>query len=330
MGGQLGPTALGAGAHLIPSEAIKQIERSTTHSDRQQGPRAVVRVYVASLNTRDATELCIRSMREYAGMPFRLTVGDSGSDDGSQEMLAAMSARGWLEYEIHQGRQHADWLDDWIRRDDKCYAVFSDSDIQYRRPDWLKSLVAAAESSAAAIVYAEHLPEVARFDHPRTLELVRLADRPAPWLFLACPWKLKEIGVSFAEASESRIDLPEGKLVYDVGGRFFRAVEKKGLTLLETPKSFRHSYRHYGGLSWIHDDSEYGRLKARDRHVIAQRLRYVRLHQQGDAARAALLRLATECGAALSLTRYKARKLRDPRRVLTRLFAIAGTHLPKR
>jgi hypothetical protein len=283
----------------------------------------MVRVYVASFNTREATELCILSMREYAGMRFRLTVGDSGSDDGSQEMLAALAARGWLDYEVRHGRQHAEWLDDWIRRDEARYAVFSDSDIEYRRADWLKSLVATAEMSAAAIVYTEHLPEVAHFGHPRTLEVVRLADRPAPWLFLACPWKLNGIGVTFTEHSESRPDLPEGKLVYDVGGRFFRAVEQEGLTLVQVPKAFRRCYRHYGGLSWIYDESEYGRLKARDRDLVAQRLRYLRLHQQGRAVRATLLRLATELGAGLSLVSHKARKLRHPRRVMTRLSACA-------
>jgi hypothetical protein len=36
---------------------------------------SVVRVHVASLNTRDATDLCIRSLREFAGDPFELVVG---------------------------------------------------------------------------------------------------------------------------------------------------------------------------------------------------------------------------------------------------------------
>ena len=263
-------------------------------------------------------------------MPFRLTVGDSGSDDGSQDMLAAMAARGWLDFEVRQGRQHADWLDDWIRRDDATYSVFSDSDVQYRRPGWLRSLVAVAEHNSAAIVYTEHLPEGARFGHPRTLEVVRLADRPAPWLFLARPGKLGEIDVTFAEHAESRSDLPEGKLVYDVGGRFFRAVEGTGLTLVQMPNAFRRTYRHYGGLSWVYDTGEYGRQKLRDRKLIAQRLHCLRLHQQGHEARARLLKFATEAGAAVSFSARQAGKLRDPRRVLRRVGRIAGARLRQR
>jgi hypothetical protein len=300
-------------------------EQTIAPSSRLHDAAPSVRIYVASFNTRHATELCIRSMREYAGMSFRLTVGDSGSDDGSREMLAAMAARGWLEYEVRQGRQHAEWLDDWIGRDDEGYTVFSDSDMQYRRWNWLRSLVTAAEVANAAIVYTEHLPEVAHFGYPSTLEVVRLADRPAPWLFLARPDRLKEVGVSFAEHAERRADLPEGKLVYDVGGRFFRAVEERDLALVQMPGSFRRSYRHYGGLSWIYDDSDYGRQKARERRLIAQRLRNIRLAQQGYEARAAVLRLGTELGATLSLSAQKARKLRNPRLVLTRLRALAST-----
>jgi hypothetical protein len=266
-------------------------------------------------------------MREYAGMPFRLTVGDSGSADGSQEMLAAMASRGWLDLEIREGRKHADWLDDWIRRDDEFYTIISDSDVQYRRPGWLRSLVAGAELNSAAVVYTEHLPQVARFGHPSTLEVVRLADRPAPWLFLARPGELTEIDVTFAEHAESRTDLPEGKLVYDVGGRFFRAVEEAGLTLVQMPKAFRRTYRHYGGLSWVHDVGEYGRQKLRDRELVAQRLRYLRLHQQGHPGRARLLRMATEAGAAASYSAWQARKLRHPRRVLRRVCTIVATRL---
>ncbi|MGZ4735146.1 MAG: hypothetical protein ACXV8R_06035 [Acidimicrobiia bacterium] len=42
-------------------------------------PSPEVVVHVASLNTAAATELCVRSMRHYAGHEFDLVVGDGGS-----------------------------------------------------------------------------------------------------------------------------------------------------------------------------------------------------------------------------------------------------------
>src|ERR1700737_3559135 len=71
-----------------------------------------VHVYVASYNTVEATELCIRSMREYAGYPFQLTVGESGSQDGSLTMLMRLKERGWLSLELAtQRRIPSEWLE---------------------------------------------------------------------------------------------------------------------------------------------------------------------------------------------------------------------------
>jgi hypothetical protein len=282
-----------------------------------------VRVHVASFNTRSATELCIRSMRAYAGRPFALTVGDSGSDDGSVEMLRSLSDRGWLDLEVEPGRQHAEWLDDWIRRGRNSYAVFSDSDVQFLRRGWLNNLVGTAKATGAAVVYAECTREAPGFVHPRTGEVVRLAARPAPWLFLVAARQVSGLDVSFREDSKSAPDLPEGKIVYDVGGRFFRAVEQRGLPLVQMPPSFRRSFRHYGGLSWVHE-GDYARQKLRDRRLVERRLRYVALRDDGDRVRAAALSLATELGAPVSLFTQKARKLRHPRRVLDRASAIVA------
>ena len=75
----------------------------------------MVRVYVATINTRAVTELCIRTMRRRAGYPFELVVGDGGSTDGSLEMLRDFEARDWLMLEIAPGgRSHTDWLDKWL------------------------------------------------------------------------------------------------------------------------------------------------------------------------------------------------------------------------
>src|SRR5947209_19078503 len=96
-----------------------------------------VRVYVASIDTAAATELCVRTMRQFAGHPFDLTVGDGGSTDGSLELLRELEARGWPELEVSSGpRLHAQWLDDWLVRCDAPLAVFGDSDVQVRESGW--------------------------------------------------------------------------------------------------------------------------------------------------------------------------------------------------
>ncbi len=98
---------------------------------------ADVQVHFASINTAGVTELCIRTMRHFAGYPFSLVVGDCGSTDGSIPMLQAFAARGWLELEIApDGRRHPDWLDQWLASCPTRYAVFCDSDIEFRRSGW--------------------------------------------------------------------------------------------------------------------------------------------------------------------------------------------------
>ena len=110
--------------------------------------RDTVHLYVASLNTATATELCIRSMREFAGYPFELTIGDSGSDDGSVEMLRRLETLGWLSVEVAAGgRLHAEWLDEWRGSCTARLAVFVDSDVEFLRPGWLVQLVSAWRST---------------------------------------------------------------------------------------------------------------------------------------------------------------------------------------
>jgi GT2 family glycosyltransferase len=109
-------------------------------------------MHIASWNTARVTELCIRSMRHYAGLDFDLVVGDGGSTDGSVEMLRSFADRGWLELEsVAGGRKHAEWLDHWVETSAGRYAGFSDSDVEYLQPGWLDDLVNAATASNAAL-----------------------------------------------------------------------------------------------------------------------------------------------------------------------------------
>ena len=104
-----------------------------------------VRVHIASINTARVTELCIRTMHRYAGYPFTLVVGDGGSTDGSLEMLRRLERQGWLELEVApNGRLRTEWLDHWFAECSERLAVFSDSDVEYLRPNWLREMVDAA------------------------------------------------------------------------------------------------------------------------------------------------------------------------------------------
>lgn len=252
------------------------------------GSGSSVSVYVASFNTAEATELCIRSARRYAGRTFSLHVGDCGSTDGSLAVLRRFETRGWLTIEVAaSGRFHADWLDHWLAECTDKYAVFVDSDIEFLRPNWLRDIIDEAERIDAALVAAEMLPEVASFAAPRSgldadraelldrwfrgHETVRLAARPAPWLLLLHVEKIRAIGASFA----FRLDTGTGSdipIAMDVGGHLFREVQASGIAWALMPDSFNGAYHHYGGLSWVPLRGRRGLKKVRDLLTVKRRL----------------------------------------------------------
>lgn len=224
-----------------------------------------VAVFVASFNTREATELCIRSMRRYADYPFELTVGDSGSADGSLELLEEFEERGWLRLERSPGpRRHAQWLDGWLGSCRADLAVFVDSDVEFLRPGWLRTLVEHAERRGAALVCAEFLAESRDFIEPVGGQRVRLAGRPAPWLLLLEPGRLRPLGVGFDFHADREADVPEGTIAYDVGARLFAELPARGLPWAVMPRRYRRFYRHYRGLSW--------RARPKEERIVRRRL----------------------------------------------------------
>jgi hypothetical protein len=239
-----------------------------------------VAVYVASFQTCAATELCVRSIHEYAGHPFTLTVGDSGSTDGSLAMLERLRSRGWLDLEpAAAGRQHADWLDHWLGCSTADYAVFVDSDVEFRRHGWLAELVTTAVAWRAALVYADFVEEQPRFVEPVGHTTVRLAGRPGPWLLLVDVRPAARVGSSFRFHAEKSDAVPEGVIAYDVGARFFLDARRAGLRCAGMPRSFRRAFHHYGGLSWNPGD---GLRKRRAARTIERRLHRLRARQDGD------------------------------------------------
>jgi hypothetical protein len=212
-----------------------------------------VTVHVASLNTRRVTELCIRSMRHYAGRPFRLVVGDAGSTDGTLDMLHRFEARGWLELEVAPGgRRHPEWLDGWVASCPTRYAVFSDSDVEYLAHGWLSDLVGRAVETGAALVCARMQWPPDTFVHPVTGAARRLAPRPTPWLHML---DLEQVR-TLVDASYAYRDVADptafgGKVAYDVGAAYFEALDRAGLRWAEMAPEWQGSFRHFGGLTWL-------------------------------------------------------------------------------
>jgi glycosyltransferase involved in cell wall biosynthesis len=210
-------------------------------------------MHIASWNTTRVTELCIRSMRHYAGREFELVVGDGGSTDGSLDMLRKLEARGWLQLEVApEGRKHAEWLDHWVEHSPARFAGFSDSDVEYLRPGWLDDLVSAATASNAALTCARMQWPPPEFRHPTTGAARRLAPRPTPWLFLLDLDQVRDrVRASFRYRDEIDPDAFGGKVAYDVGAAYYAELDRAGLTWTEMPEAFQSKFRHFGGLTWL-------------------------------------------------------------------------------
>jgi hypothetical protein len=240
------------------------------------------RVHVASANTRRATELCLRSLRRFAGHPFDLVVGDVGSTDGSLDMLRRRERDGWLTLEVAQSgwRLHFQWIDEWLRNCPSRYAVFVDSDLELRQPGWLSDLVGTAETTGAALVCAEFESEVANYVHPNG-QVMRVASRPAAHLLLIDTAQVGDLDASFEPRFE---DGAEGGLNHDLGALYFDALVERGLTWVEMPAGYRAKYRHYGGLSWSQNAS--GRERWERRKKLAKidvRLLMYRVLRRGSS-----------------------------------------------
>jgi glycosyltransferase involved in cell wall biosynthesis len=213
---------------------------------------ADVRVHFASINTAAVTELCVRTMRHYAGYPFDLVVGDCGSTDGSIPMLEAFAARGWLELEIAPGgRRHPDWLDQWLASCPAQYAVFCDSDIEFREHDWLRRMVERAQATGAALVATRiQARGGVPYQHPVSGARRILAERPEPWLMLIDVEQTRDrVHTSFAYRDEIQAD-GQTKIAFDTAAAFFRDLQSRGLAYAEMPPEFAKAYLHYGSLSW--------------------------------------------------------------------------------
>lgn len=210
-----------------------------------------MRVYVASINTARVTELCIRTMRRTAGYPFTLVVGDCGSTDGSLEMLQRLESDGWLELEVApEGRTHQAWLDRWFAACPARFAVFSDSDVEFRGDGWLRRMVDAAVASEAALVATRIQARGGTdYKHPITGATRTLAERPEPWLMLIDVARTRGV-VTAGFAYRDELQPNGSKVAFDTAAAFFRDLQAQGLHYAEMPADFASAYHHYGSMSW--------------------------------------------------------------------------------
>src|ERR1017187_6837645 len=117
-----------------------------------------VTIFIASINTASATELCIRSIHRYTPKgTYTLCVGDCGSTDGSLPRLMKLLHDDFIDDVVlaPRGRSHGSWLDYWTSTCVTRFAVMIDSDVEILQPYWLDALVKTARGTDAAIVCSE-------------------------------------------------------------------------------------------------------------------------------------------------------------------------------
>ncbi len=210
----------------------------------------VVTIFVATINTAHATELCIRSLDRYTSLAHRTTVGDCGSTDRTLPMLMRqLRANRVQDVELAPcGRDHGSWIDHWIETCQTDYAAIVDSDVEILDGAWLETLIETATRTRATCVAAELLPErenyVDAYGYNR-----RLSRRPSPWMMLLNVPEARNMP-SFKFTWREDQSVPEGARSYDTGAKFLEGVEAAGLLALEAPAVFKSHFRHYGGLSW--------------------------------------------------------------------------------
>lgn len=242
---------------------------------------ATLTICVASFNTCAATELCVRSIAQHADHPYSLRVGDSGSTDGSVAMLEEFQDRGWLVLErANETSTHAEWLDRWRHTCDSRFILYVDSDIEFRRPRWLRGLMTAVINQGAAIAYAQWLPPSLFTLDGRQLPVV---GRPAPWLLLIDAEQTADLRSSFAVHYASAEAPSAPPTIYDVGACFFYEAVARGLQTFALPSSFKRHFQHYGGLSWLPTAGARGQKKLRDQRTVERRLRHLQRLQSSTS-----------------------------------------------
>lgn len=241
-------TPLGHGPELTFAEALTgPAVYARTGRELTEG----VTVFMAHYNTRAMSELAIRSLRLTCRPDVKLVVGDSGSTDGTRQLLSKLEDERLIQRIdlADRPKKHWEWLDDWRQQCATRYAVFVDSDVRFRRPGWLDAMVSVSRLRDAAIIAGEQVPEQPDAMHAGHLPF-HFAWRPSPWLMLLDLTLLDDIVVGLQDWSFETEEVGPGLAAFDVGGAIAHAAVVSERRVLCMPEDFRQHFVHYGGMSW--------------------------------------------------------------------------------
>jgi glycosyltransferase involved in cell wall biosynthesis len=220
--------------------------------DSEHSALPEVTIFIASINTASATELCVRSINRFTPRDsYSLCVGDCGSTDGSLPRLMKLLGEGLVDDVAlaPHGRFHGEWLDEWTATCRTRFAVVVDSDVEILQPGWLECLVNTARETDAAIVCSEIIEELPNYvDHTGVAR--RLARRPSVWMILLDVAKCRGRS-SWLFSMEDDPNIPEKQWGLDIGAQLMRDLNAASEPVVVAPSGFQKLFRHYGGLSWI-------------------------------------------------------------------------------
>jgi hypothetical protein len=158
--------------------------------------------------------------------------------------------------------------------------VFSDSDVEYREPNWLDDLVCTAVDTGSALVCGRMLHASGVYVHPVTGATRQLANRPSPWVLLIDVAQVR--GVVEASFQSRDVKDPSSNVVgtsFDVGAKYFEALMAAGLGWTEMPPEWRSKFRHFGGLTWLKNGAMAKNSTIRARQMAKLGIVEARLHR---------------------------------------------------
>ena len=167
--------------------------------------------------------------------------------------------------------------------------MFSDSDVEYREPGWLRDMVTTALDTGSALVCGRMLTSTGLYVHPVTGATRHLAPRPSPWLLLLDLEQVRGVvDASFHLRDVKDPSSTDPGTSYDVGATYFQALVEAGLTWTEMPGEWRSKFRHFGGLTWLKNGAMARNSTVRARQmaklaIVEARLRRARLGGWGRA-----------------------------------------------
>ena len=123
-----------------------------------------VAILISNLNSYEAIQLCIESVRKYTMHPYQMIVYDSGSYNKCDlEYLRKTRRDGWIELiESQENKTHGDALNFLLNercKDDFDYAAVLDDDIFIKEEGWLEDMLGEVEKEGvlAAADYGSDL-----------------------------------------------------------------------------------------------------------------------------------------------------------------------------